>query len=492
MRRSYLGVISKQALLFLAVSAFLTLGITEASKVFGQFTTRKSQPVRQVIPKLEVQMSSELGLWATEIVIYEPADLLVRWGQPISSNRAQWYLSNEPFPTDSILKSGSITAQQANDKFHIFHVNLKGVLPGTPPPASSPTELYLRVVPRGTNLAATRAVKISYQAYSGDTEFTAAGLHPELFEPMPIFINLQTFTIHKADEEDDEEPYIMAVVLYFDGTTISVKDIPLSSVRMDSSKSTHGNIPQYNSSIGSGDVISIPPETGYFEKSILPISMSLADTNFFGVDLDYTHLTKATMVWVLVLALEEDNTGTESADAARAAFVKGLEDSLNACISSLTLPEVIRLVRDGSNLQAILMKDDTTICGYTASGEDGSVLDQIRARLVQLAQDAAMGEELDNAQNWLPGGGLFILHQLANPDDVIGFDFRGYTYDKLWNSPRPVKFTLDFDIKQPGSYPSASANKVHYSIQGSIGRCRKVPGKSRCVPIYPRPKFKSK
>ena len=171
--------------------------------------------------------------------------------------------------------------------------------------------------------------------------------------------------------------------------------------------------------------------------------------------------------------------------ASRDAFVRGLVDELNRCVRSLELADAIRLVRNGQNVQRLLTADDTELCGYTAT-EDSSVLDQIRAKLKEMAKDAAKSEELDDAINWLPGGITNLLDNVADHDDVIAFDFRSFTYDELWRAERPISFTLDLHQLRGPEFPHAGLRNVHYEVRGSIGRCQHVPGKTRCVPVVER------
>ncbi|MCA9726505.1 MAG: hypothetical protein KC729_02415 [Candidatus Eisenbacteria bacterium] len=456
-----------------------------------QATSIDSHPLR-VIPRLEVQLfSKEFEQWGAEKVIYQPEHLTLRWGSPLTARSATWQLSAAPFPSGAVLASGSVASPAApNAKWAYFRVDLSQQLPAIPP-AQGSSDYYLRVVPSGSDAVPSATIRIRYQRDQSSTRFTAAGLHPELFRPMPIYVDLDTFDLLKADEENDEEPYIVPVVILFDGTTVDVLHLAESHVRVATSsrRAVHGNIPQYNGSIGSGDTITIPDDVGLFEEDILPINIDLADDplleQMFQFRIDYSQLTHATMVWVLVLAMEEDATSDEAAEAARDAFVRGLRDELDSCIQSLELADAIRLIKNGENIQRVLTADDGKLCGYTAT-EDSSVLDQIRAKLKQMGKDAAKSEELDDAINWLPGGITNLLDNATDPDDVIAFAWRSFTYDELWHAERPIPFTLDLHHLSGPEFPHAGASNVHYQVKGKIGRCQHIPGKSRCVPVAPQ------
>jgi hypothetical protein len=471
--------------------AFLFLACTFCADALAAEYQMSRAPNRRMVimPQLEVKLlSGDFERWGSEKVIYQPETLELHWGSPLSPDSATWQLATDPFPTNNIVSHGAIPPlSSAGAKWSYFKLNLAGLIPDVPP-ADGSLDYYVRVFPKGTGAVQTGTIRLVYMRDKSSTRFTAAGLYPELFRPMPVFVELQNFHILKADEEDDEEPYIVPVVLFMDGTTLNVLDLANSSVRVATSQraDTHGNIPQYNSSIGSGDDISIPEDVGRFESEILPINIAMADDPLleamFGFRVDYSQLTKATTVWVAVMAMEEDATSTEAANAARDAFMEGLRAELNGCIQSLTLTDAIRLVKNGQTMKDLLKADDAELCGYVAT-EDSSILDQIRAKLKALAKDAATGEELDDALNWFPGGVTNLLDNVADHDDVIAFGYKSFTYDQLWRAERPVGFTLDLHLLKRGKYPDAGTRNVHYEVKGSIGRCQHVPNKTRCVPV---------
>jgi len=342
------------------------------------------------------------------------------------------------------------------------------------------------VNPGGSTQRAVPPVRVNF-VEGETTQFTAEGLYPELLKPMPVFVNLSNFEIVKADEENDEEPYIVPVVLYLDGTTIDIMNRPSSTVRVVTSQrhDVHGNIPRYNGHIGSGDNIAVPGDVGYFESTILPLNLNLADTNLLGFQVDWTHLVKATTVWIGVLAVEQDDTGDGPANAARDAFVQGLKAEMENCLRAMAFKDVVDLLKNGQNVNAMLTSDDSSACGYSASEENGSVLDQIRARLEHLATSAGTGEAVDEFVNhYVPGTEVLLIKQIARPDEVVGFDFRTFTYRQLMDASGPIKFTLDFDLIAGPSGLRAGKKTIHYTLDGQIGRCVKDPTKSQCVPTY--------
>jgi hypothetical protein len=477
-----------EIILGLAASGLLASGLGGvAPAVAGDWKVARNPHLEyRVIPRLEVKLfSGDFEQWSIESVLYQPTLLTLRWGSPLSGRSATWELAAEPFPTNNVLATGTVTIpSQSPAKWCYFQVDLREWLPSTPPTHGA-MEYYVHIVPEEG--PASSAIKITYKRDESSTRFTAAGLYPELFRPMPIVIDLDTFHIIKADEEDDEEPYLVPIVLYMDGESIDATDLPSSTVRIQTSsrREVHENIPQYNGSIGSGDQITIPDDVGRFESAIRPISMDLADNPvaeaFLGFPIDYSHLTNASTVWVAVLALEEDGTTSESAETLRDVFVDALAAELNRCIQSLQTDDVRRLLINGQNVEEILTADDTEICGYTAT-EDSSVLDQIRAKLRKMAKDAAKSEELDDAIHWLPGGITNLLDSLDH-DDVIGFGYRSFTYDELWHAKRPIPLRFDLHKLEGPQAPSAGLTNVQYEVRGSIGRCQHIPGKANCVPV---------
>ena len=108
------------------------------------------------------------------------------------------------------------------------------------------------------------------------------------------------------------------------------------------------------------------------------------------------------------------------------------------------------------------------------------------AHVIATARTQGGLEELDDAINWLPGGITNLLDNATDPDDVIAFAWRSFTYDELWHAERPIPFTLDLHHLSGPEFPHAGASNVHYQVKGKIGRCQHIPGKSRCVPVAPQ------
>jgi hypothetical protein len=298
---------------------------------------------------------------------------------------------------------------------------------------------------------------------------------------MPVYVNLHTFRVVKADEENDEEPYIIPIIAYLDGTTFDVTSLPTSSVRMETSQrqNTHGNLSQ-SDSLGSGVDISIPKDVGYFEKEILPINIQLVEAEKSKVRL--RDVTRSTVVFIMVIALEEDANDDSVANAVRDTVVAGLQQKFNQCVQGMTLFDVFNMMQQGLKLEDIVTThEEVTFCGYQATAEK-TILDQITESLVGMARSAGKEEVFLNAWTFLHGGVINSFDDVVDPDDYIGLAWRAFTYDQLMREPGAIPFTLDFK-RNNVSINEAGTHFVEYKILGAMGRCQKQPAKSECLPV---------
>ncbi len=399
-----------------------------------------------------------------------------------------------------MLRSGTLISTPDAKKLHFFKIDLTGILPPEPPDFK-PTIYYVRVVPQGSGLAASPTVRILYKKNTNKTTFTFKGLYPEFFQPMPIYINLHTFRLNKADEENDEEPYLIPIVAYLDGTTFTVADFANSSVRVETAKQTnvHGNIPRSNT-LGSGVDVSIPKDVGYFESTILPINIEMVETlkPFCDPTKDEDHClirlknsTQSTVVWILVAAFEEDATDDDVTNVVRDTIVQGLRDEFNKCVQGMTLVDFIAMMNDGLDLEETVTSNEegVTFCGYTATAED-SILDQIRKSLVAMGKSAGKDEAFLDAWTFLHGGIINHFDDVIDPDDYIGFDWIAVTYDELMREPGAIPFKLKFHKSDNAGAEEAAVRPVDYEVLGAISRCQKNLQTGECVgvkkPLLPK------
>jgi len=237
----------------------------------------------------------------------------------------------------------------------------------------------------------------------------------------------------QADEEDDEEPYLMVAVIYADGTTIDISHPGTSTIRMDHTHQTHGNVPTPYDDLGSGDTVAL----GFsWERSILPVGLQFAD---LGAVSDTT-LTTNTNVYILVVAMEEDALNTSAVTAGWSAACNVLQSELNQIAQTLDLATALN---------------------------GGPDIDM--AALQQKVQDAA--EKTTKAK--IMTGDIFPLDDAVDPDDFVGWGIYRISYETLRNSKsfyNPYyhtklwyahEFTMDLHNTDSG---------VHYQVSGQVIR----------------------
>ncbi len=245
------------------------------------------------------------------------------------------------------------------------------------------------------------------------------------------------------DNEDDDEPYLFIAVVYVDGTTINPLDMDDSTVRIDSVSKTHGNVPDHDASgedLEDHSVAQIPSSTGHFNRTIVPIGLELA-TDLEDPDGQLgAAIRSASAIYLVVVALEEDDTSTEAIDDARAAFLKTLRSEVEQVIRSITLAEI----RAGELPKL-----------------DGAKLEEMEKRLREEALGAAEDETFLPLW-WTPA--LFpLLLDEADKDDVVGFAIRKFSYGALLAAGQSG---IDFAL---------TASNVHdwegsYTIRGRVAR----------------------
>lgn len=399
---------------------------------------------------LEVQqLSKDFETWGKTKTITQPLMQPFRWkviGKSVKSGR--WQLSKQPFKlTDPVLNPSGLLAQgyagEAPKQGHVrwFKIDLSKYLPSQP---QSDQKYYVRMVgldqskqPVGIG---SLPVTITHTQPNEPTKFYTKGLHPELWKPLPIVVNMHHLKIVKASEEDDEEPYLLAAVVYADGTTIDPLNFPGSSVRIDSPTKTHENLPQYNGDLGTGDTVFIPKNIGRFEKSILPIGLDALDllehVNWKEA-FDYKLLTKNTPVAVLVIALEEDATSTSAANAARNALIKGMRQELNKIVRNLKISD---LKKKGAAKKLV--------------NSVWSVKDKIQDK----ALDAAKKKTMEDLWVLFTPAFPLKLAEIADPDDLVGVGVAMFNYEDIKNAGKAgMSFKMDFNN-----------GDAHYELRGRV------------------------
>jgi len=286
------------------------------------------------------------------------------------------------------------------------------------------------------------------------TEFTPEGLeqtvkqkHAWMYHksPMPIEIDLEELYIGN-DNEDDDDPYLFVFVVYVDGTTVKVDlatmSFATSTVRIDSPSKTHKNVSQVDKYSGEdleeADTANIPGSTGHFEKTIVPIGYGLADDVEDADGSIGQAMKDYTSVYIVVVAMEQDNTSTGAANAARAAMLSRLQNSVNATVRKLTLDGLLK--------------------GQSPDFD----LEDLQSEMKQKAFDAAEDSTLFTGW-WTPLFAPVVLAQIADPDDCVGYAYKEITLGQLLDSG-PGGIPLNFNMANSSDWEGS------YTVRGRIRR----------------------
>ncbi len=145
-----------------------------------------------------------------------------------------------------------------------------------------------------------------------------------------VRIELNAFRCVDADEEsavsDGDEPYLMPVAIFADGTTINLSNLSAATVRLQRVNQVHGNLQRKG--IFDGNCFLIPTATGRFDATMQPLTLGSSDLGQCGV---------------LVIACEEDGTSDRAINAGYNTLVSSLQTELNAAVRTLSPPDVAQL-----------------------------------------------------------------------------------------------------------------------------------------------------
>ena len=413
-------------------------------------------------PALYVQeYSGDFAQWVKAKTIDQPEESMFSFRNDYADvSEASWQLSAAPMPPKDpsanfpgFLGSGPLQPP-AQDQAKTFSVNWKALVPAQPPKG---TTYYLRVVvkrgPAKSALVASNTVGLTVKKSTFQLKFTPSGLgqtvkqqHPDLYATpsMTVRIDLKELRIGN-DNEGADEPYLFVAVVYVDGTTIDPFHMDTSTVRIDSPTKTHGNIHDEDASgedLEENSIALIPAPTGHFERTITPIGLDLA-TDLEDPDGALGDAIRTTTaVYLVLVALEEDDTSTEAIDAARAAFLKALRSQIEAVIQTTTFAEIV--AGDLPTFDADKMKAMET---------------ELRKKALGAAED-----ETFSPGWWTPALFPFLLDE-ADKDDVVGFAFRKFSYsDLLAAGPAGITF------EATASAPDIEDWEGSYTIRGKIRR----------------------
>lgn len=409
-------------------------------------------------PALHVQEhSGDFAQWVKTKTVDAPEESLFSFRNDNADvTEATWQLSTVPMSPKNpspnfrgFLGSGSLQPPPQGEA-RTFTANWKALVPAKP---TNGTSYYLRVVvagPRKSPVVASNMVEIIVnKSTSPGVKFTSEGLgltvqqqHPDLYATPSMTVQLDLDELYIGnDNEAEDEPYLFVAVVYVDGTTIDPLQLQTSTARIDSAKKTHGNVPDEDADgedLEETSTAQIPSSTGHFEETITPIGLQLAAALDDPDGSLGDAIRDTTAVYLVIGALEEDDTSTEGMDAARAAFVKALQSEVDAVIQSST-------VGDDGNLPKFGAK------------KLKEMNDRIREKALCAAED-----EAKDPLWWTPALFPFLLDEV-DADDVVGFAVRKFSYgDLLAAGPAGIHFEA-----------TASADKLEdwegsYTIRGKI------------------------
>ena len=411
---------------------------------------------------LEVQqLGGGFEKWGNTMTVNSPENLRFRMRTLLPGTvSAQWQLADKLFQwsdpsgqSTGLIASGPAGPAPAKGKIGVFHIDLADYLPSSPP--NSPATYYVRVVGQDANnqYAAKPSawVTITYQK-SGNwgQKFTVKGLgqtvkqkQPWMYlkSPMPIEIDLEELYVGNSNESADE-PYLFVFVVYVDGTAIDLLYSASSHIRIDCPPKTHGNVPdtdKHGNDMETGKTANIPASTGHFEKTIVPIGYGLAD-DFEDADGSIGQGMKDyTSIYIVVVAMEEDNTSTSAADAARAAMLSKLQNAADATVKKLTLASLLH-------------------------GEEPPDFDlaKLQSEMKEEAFDAAKDATLTSGW-WTPLFAPVVLAEIVGPDDCVGYAYKEITLGQLLASG-PGGISLNFNLANSSDWEGA------YTVKGRIRR----------------------
>lgn len=485
----------------IATLAALLIAVTWSTEAETQVTLQEQGADPRVVemtdacmavsPRLEIrQFSGEFEKWGTDRVIDEAQTVYLRWSPPAGES-AHWELwLGDPDSQASPLATGA--ALEAGQK-GIFTVDLRNHLPATPPP--EPQLYSIRAIP--TTCYPSTAVAVTYALNDAPmTQFTSLGLDPNMLNPQRLFIDLHRLQIVEADEEDDEEPYMVNIVILFDGTTIDLENIDDSEVRVICSQGTHGNL-HHGGDVGSGDSLYPGPNVGDFTFMVEPLNANLA-TDGFDIDgdgdgdvkVDAAILTQGTRIALFTMAIEEDDTTADTANKVKSAMCKEIKRRLDLVlrcgVTDQVLKEVALGIRDPDELVPEEWPppcEQLTACpGLQGVLNCDGPSESFENALEAFAEDVALGEELNNIAWPLPEAALVGLLIASDHDDVIGHEVLTFTFEQLRTANKPVPIEVELKSYVKG-WNEAAGQWVVYRLEGSVGRCRNV-NEERCVPYY--------
>lgn len=214
--------------------------------------------------------------------------------------------------------------------------------------------------------------------------------------------------IDENDSVTKDEPYVIAVPFFIEGSTVKVGSIgggtsfaalPSSTVTVLKANKTHGNIKGEDNWCQEGNTwYSIPAATGQFKHTMKPISPEVIGP----------FSKKVALAGVIVAVVEEDGSTVQAANASRDAIVSTLKDQLT--------------------LAMFQQKFD---------------IDSIRQKITTQVKNAAISATVQN----------LTIAGIVDPDDLMGADADTWTYEQLEQAGAGgIPINMHFKNKDDGEY----------------------------------------
>ncbi len=250
--------------------------------------------------------------------------------------------------------------------------------------------------------------------------------------------------IDENDSFTKDEPYVIVVPFFVDGSTVKVGKLgsnefaasPSSTVTVMKASKTHDNIKSGDDWCKEGSSwYSIPASTGEFKHTMKPISPEV--TGPFA--------KKVAVAGVIVAVVEEDGSTIQAANASRDAIVSTLRDQLT--------------------LAMFQQKFDIGV---------------IRQKISTQVKNAAISATVQNLT--LPG--------IVDPDDLMGADADTWTYEQLEAAgANGIPISMRFKNKDDGEYEIKGKvrviqNQLPSSVSVQIKRISAVGNFSESPDFY--------
>jgi hypothetical protein len=409
---------------------------------------------------LVMENPGDLSQLVENKTIDEPENSFFAFQNKLSNvTGAKWQLSsNSSFLP--LLGSGTFEPP-AQGQGKIITVNWKNLVPTKP---GAGTKYYFRVVSyQGRTVLLSNTVVITIKKSDSMTKFkpgmgvTVRVKNPELFaaSPMPIEINLQKLRIDKSNEVHDE-PYLLVAVVYLDGTTINPLAPQTSTVRIDPPRKvikglpdpfvsgpprkTHGNVAHKDlngDDLGLNKVAQISAAIGHFEASIKPIGLDLAADMEDPVGAIGDGISEGTAVFVVVVAMEQDNTSTETMDKAYDTMILELGNKVNGIVHGMTTQDFMK--------------------GTPPKFDPQKIAADLSGKLKAIVKDPTL------TTAWFLPPIVFGKFPELDFDDYIGFAFERFSFGRIL---RAGKDGIDFAMtcENPHDYSGT------YTVFGNIRR----------------------